>query len=80
MLAALGGGRRFRSNAVRARTDIVSPQVPACAVAAFVATTCESWLGASVQGNVAWLTNEVINFINTLIGAAVAAALVVGRV
>lgn len=44
-------------------------------VAAFVATTCESWLGAGAQGRVPWLTNEVINFINTLIGAGVGAAL-----
>lgn len=51
------------------------PGVPICAVAAFVATTCESLLGATVQGSVPWLTNEVINFINTLIGAAVAVAM-----
>ena len=44
-------------------------------VAAFVATTCESWLGAGAQGKVKWLTNEVINFLNTLIGAGVGAAL-----
>ena len=44
-------------------------------VAAFVATTCESWLGAGAQGKVRWLTNEVINFLNTLIGAGVGAAL-----
>jgi uncharacterized membrane protein len=36
---------------------------------------CESWLGAGAQGRVPWLTNEVINFINTLIGAGVGAAL-----
>jgi len=44
-------------------------------IAAFVATTCESWLGAGAQGRVSWLTNEVINFLNTLIGAGVGAAL-----
>jgi len=44
-------------------------------IAAFVATTCESWLGAGAQGKVKWLTNEVINFLNTLIGAGVGAAL-----
>ena len=44
-------------------------------IAAFVATTCESWLGAGAQGRVPWLTNEVINFLNTLIGAGVGAAL-----
>ena len=39
-------------------------------IAAFVATTCESWLGAGAQGSVKWLTNEVINFLNTLMGPA----------
>ena len=53
---------------------LVAPaMVPVAAVAAFVATTCESWLGATLQGGI--FTNEVINFINTLIGAVVAAAL-----
>jgi len=53
---------------------LVTPaMVPVAAVAAFVATTCESWLGATLQGGI--FTNEVINFINTLIGAVVAAAL-----
>ncbi|KAK7235076.1 phytol kinase [Aureococcus anophagefferens] len=41
--------------------------VPVAAVAAFVATTCESWLGATLQGGI--FTNEVINFINNAIGA-----------
>ena len=49
------------------------PALPVAAAAAFVATTCESWLGASVQGG--FFTNEVINFINTLIGAVVGVAL-----
>lgn len=44
-------------------------------LAAFVATTCESLIGATVQGKVKWLTNELVNFINTAIGAAVAIAL-----
>ena len=53
---------------------LVAPaMVPVAALAAFVATTCESWLGATLQGGI--FTNEVINFINTLIGAVVAAAL-----
>lgn len=46
-----------------------------CLVAAFVATTCESLIGAGFQDNYAWLTNEVVNFINTLIGGAVGAGL-----
>ena len=53
---------------------LVAPaMVPVAALAAFVATTCEAWLGATLQGGI--FTNEVINFINTLIGAVVAAAL-----
>jgi uncharacterized protein (TIGR00297 family) len=48
------------------------PGVAIACGAAFVATTCESWLGATAQGG--WLTNEVINFVNTLIGALVAYA------
>ncbi|MGB0561834.1 MAG: TIGR00297 family protein [Spirulinaceae cyanobacterium] len=46
-----------------------------CAVAAFIATNLESLIGATVQEKFTWLTNEVVNFINTLIGAGVAIAL-----
>jgi uncharacterized protein (TIGR00297 family) len=47
-----------------------------CAIiAAFVATNIESVIGATVQNKFAWLTNEIVNFINTLIGAIVAMAL-----
>ena len=44
-----------------------------CLIAAFVATNIESLIGATMQGG--WMTNEVVNFINTLIGAAVGIAL-----
>lgn len=43
-----------------------------CVVAAFVATNAESAIGATLQGKVSWLTNEVVNAINTAIGAIVA--------
>lgn len=46
-----------------------------CVAAAIVATTAESFIGATFQDSVPWLTNELVNLINTLIGAAVAAAL-----
>jgi len=46
-----------------------------CAIAAFVATGCESLIGATVQDRFDWLTNEVVNGINTTIGAIVAIAL-----
>lgn len=43
-----------------------------CVIAAFIATNLESVIGATVQEKFTWLTNEVVNFINTLIGATVA--------
>jgi len=48
--------------------------IPISVTAAFIATNIESVLGATLQGkkNLEWITNEVINFINTLIGAILA--------
>ncbi|MGF1494822.1 MAG: TIGR00297 family protein [Microcoleaceae cyanobacterium] len=46
-----------------------------CGIAALVATTAESVIGATLQSRFDWLTNEVVNFINTLIGAVVAIGL-----
>lgn len=43
-----------------------------CAIAAVVATTIESLIGATVQEKFDWLTNELVNVINTLIGAVFA--------
>ncbi|NES86618.1 MAG: TIGR00297 family protein [Moorea sp. SIO2B7] len=43
-----------------------------CAVAAFIATNLESVIGATLQSKLDWMTNEVVNIINTLIGAVVA--------
>ncbi|KAL7527072.1 hypothetical protein ACHAXR_001784 [Thalassiosira sp. AJA248-18] len=42
--------------------------------AAFFATMCESLIGATLQDKegAGWMTNEVVNFFNTLIGAAAA--------
>ena len=53
-----------------------SSAATAIIVASFVATALESFIGAKFQDNVSWLTNELVNFINTLIGAAVAIVLV----
>lgn len=39
-----------------------------CVIAAFIATNLESVIGATVQSKFTWLTNEVVNGINTLIG------------
>lgn len=47
----------------------------ACIVAAFVATTAESFIGAIYQDKYPWLTNELVNLINTIIGASSAIAI-----
>ena len=46
-----------------------------CAIAAFVATTFESLIGATVEDKLPGLTHDVVNIINTLIGAVVAITL-----
>ncbi len=46
-----------------------------CAIAAFVATTLESLIGATLEDRLPGLTHDVVNIINTLIGAVVAIAL-----
>jgi uncharacterized protein (TIGR00297 family) len=43
-----------------------------CLLAAFIATNIESLIGATLQSKYTWLTNEVVNIINTLIGAIAA--------
>ena len=52
---------------------VISPLgIIICAIAAFIATNLESVIGATLQEKLDWLTNEVVNIINTLIGASVA--------
>ena len=46
----------------------------ACLLAAFVATTVESFIGALYQDKYPWLSNELVNLINTIIGACCAIA------
>ena len=43
-----------------------------CTLAALIATNLESVIGATLQNKFAWLSNELVNVINTLIGAAAA--------
>jgi len=43
-----------------------------CAIAAFCATNLESLIGATLQNRYRWLTNELVNGINTAIGAILA--------
>jgi uncharacterized protein (TIGR00297 family) len=40
-----------------------------CILAAFIATNLESVIGATLQSQYNWLTNEIVNILNTLIGA-----------
>lgn len=52
-----------------------------CVISAIIATNLESLIGATLQSRFTWLTNEVVNILNTAIGACVAVlfALVVSR-
>lgn len=43
-----------------------------CIFAALIATNLESVIGATLQSKFNWLTNEVVNILNTLIGAIAA--------
>lgn len=56
-------------------TMISSPGIVICLIAAFIATNLESVIGATLQSRWDWFTNELVNVVNTLIGAAVAMAL-----
>lgn len=55
---------------------ITSNAILPCLIAAFVANCVESYIGATFQDTVPWLTNELVNFINTAVGAVVAMAIV----
>jgi uncharacterized protein (TIGR00297 family) len=46
-----------------------------CIVSAFIATNIESLIGATLQSKWSWLSNELVNVVNTLIGAIVAIVL-----
>jgi uncharacterized protein (TIGR00297 family) len=48
-----------------------------CAIAAFVATTIESLIGATVEEKWTWLTHDLVNVINTTIGAIAAIVLAI---
>jgi len=76
-LAGVGGSIVLTGFAILAGLGSLQLMLP-CVVAAFVANNVESLIGASAQGRAGWgwLTNEVVNFINTLVGAVVAIAAV----
>jgi uncharacterized protein (TIGR00297 family) len=46
-----------------------------CIMAAFIATNLESVIGATLQNKFDWLTNELVNVLNTFIGAIAAVLL-----
>lgn len=48
-----------------------------CLIAAFIATNLESVIGATFQEKLPWLTNELVNVVNTTIGAIAAIGLAV---
>jgi uncharacterized protein (TIGR00297 family) len=43
-----------------------------CLIAAFIATNLESVIGAAFQEKLPWLTNELVNIVNTTLGAIAA--------
>ena len=43
-----------------------------CVIAAFIATTVESLIGATLESRFTWLTNDLVNLVNTIIGAIAA--------
>jgi uncharacterized protein (TIGR00297 family) len=52
---------------------LISPVgIAICTIAAFIATNIESLIGATIEGKFGWLTHDVVNILNTLIGAIVA--------
>lgn len=55
---------------------ISAPSVVVATIAAFVACNVESLIGATLQDKKGfkWMTNEVVNFINTLVGGGLALA------
>jgi uncharacterized protein (TIGR00297 family) len=46
-----------------------------CTIAAFIATSVESVIGATLQSDIDWLSNELVNVINTIVGAVVAVSI-----
>lgn len=74
-LAGIGGG--FLISLVALNLNLIDSyqELFIINIAAFVATTIESYLGATLQDKQPWITNEFINLINTIIGAMTAITL-----
>jgi uncharacterized protein (TIGR00297 family) len=59
--------------AVGLATGLITPVgALLCLIAAFIATNAESVIGATLQEQLPWLTNELVNIVNTTIGAIAA--------
>jgi uncharacterized protein (TIGR00297 family) len=56
---------------------ITFTSVITCTIAAFVATNIESVIGATLQSDLDWLSNELVNVINTIVGAVVAISIAI---
>jgi uncharacterized protein (TIGR00297 family) len=56
---------------------ITSQGIIICTIAAFVATNIESVIGATLQSDIDWLSNELVNVINTIVGAVVAVSIAI---
>lgn len=76
-LAGVGGSILMAGVGVLTNQISSTAGFASCLVAAFVATTAESYIGAVFQDDIPWLTNEFVNFINTVIGAVVGIGLYV---
>jgi uncharacterized protein (TIGR00297 family) len=51
---------------------ITPPSIGICVLAAFIATTAESVIGATLEQRWTWLTHDLVNILNTAIGAIAA--------
>jgi uncharacterized protein (TIGR00297 family) len=73
-IAALIGGFILSLYGLQVGLITTVPAMIVSTCAAFIATNIESVIGATLQkkDGFAWMNNEVVNFINTLIGAAIA--------
>lgn len=57
-------------------TNLINPVgIIICIICAFIATNLESVIGATLQEKIDWLTNEIVNVINTFLGGAIAVLL-----
>ena len=76
-LAAAGGGSLLALYGLGIGLLRSWTSVGIATLAAFLATNAESLIGATLQEKkgLEWMTNEVVNFINTVIGATIAISL-----